>query len=106
MDAITLSVEIHEDRRLVIDLPPDIPLGTAQITIQLSEPITAQSTSIINTAREIARTKLLESGFLSTTWQAPEGTIRLSDQELQQLGQKRKGGKTLDQLIDEDRESD
>jgi hypothetical protein len=97
MDVIVLSAEIGEDRRLVIDLPPDAPLGPVQVTIQVQEPYTST-----NPAREAARAKLLAAGFLVTGIQAPAGIAPLSVEERLRLGTL-PSGVSLDDIIDQDR---
>ncbi|MCC7447821.1 MAG: hypothetical protein IT324_10405 [Anaerolineae bacterium] len=100
MDAITLSVKVGEDRRLVVDLPAEIPVGMVDLTIKPHEPA---ETDVINPAREAARAKLLAGGALSTWHRAPEGAVELSDEELEKLGQLAPGALTSDQIIDEER---
>jgi hypothetical protein len=102
MDAITLSVQIPPDHHLVLDLPADIPVGTAEVTIK-PQGVPVAETEIINPAREAARAKLLAAGILSTAHRAPEGTVALSDEELQRLGRALPDATPLDKLIDEDR---
>jgi hypothetical protein len=100
MDAIILSVEVGEDRRLIIDLPPDTPTGPAAVVIKPHE---LEGVSTTNPAREAARAKLLAAGILSTAHRAPEGAVALSDEQLQRLGERPLGGISLDEIIDEDR---
>src|SRR5260221_4684002 len=100
MDAITLSVEIREDRRLVIDLPADIPLGTAELIIK---PHGTSGTDKANAAREAARAKLLAAGILNTSHRAPEGAVTLSNEELARIGQLTPGDRSSEELIDEER---
>ena len=101
MDVITLSVEIPEDRHLILDLPASTPVGTAQITIQ-PQVLTVES-PVSNPAREAARTKLLAAGKLVTTIHAPRGAVALSNEELAKLGQLPPGAQTSEDLINEDR---
>lgn len=102
MDAtnvIALSVEITENRRLIIDLPPDTPLGTADLIIQ----ICGQGDQPLHQAAcEVARAKLAAAGKLVTDIRAPEGTIPLAPDELLRLGTLPPGSPTLDDLINED----
>jgi hypothetical protein len=100
MDAITFSIEIKEDRHLVIDLPPDTPLGRADLIITIRP---QESKAPVNLARETARAKLLAAGFLVIGLQAPEGTVALSPEERLQLGTLPAGGLSVDDLINEDR---
>ncbi|MCC7452193.1 MAG: hypothetical protein IT324_32635 [Anaerolineae bacterium] len=66
MDAVKLTVTVNEDRRVVIDLPADMPTGPAEIIVRSLEQPAEQSQSNIpqNPAREAARAKLLAAGFL------------------------------------------
>ncbi|MCC7451712.1 MAG: hypothetical protein IT324_30165 [Anaerolineae bacterium] len=98
MDAITLSVMVGEDRRIVIDLPPDTPVGPVDVVITPRE-----TPAVSNPAREAARAKLLAAGRLVTNIRAPEGTVPLSPEELLRIGQRPPGTKSLDEMIDEDR---
>lgn len=101
MDTITLSVEIPPDHHLVLDLPPDVPVGTAQITIQAQN---APNAAIIsNPAREAIRAKLLAAGKLVADIRAPEGTVPLSVQERLRLGTLPPGSPSINDLINEDR---
>ena len=95
MDAITFSIEVGEDHRLVIQLPDDIPPGLVDVTIKPSEQL------LENSAREIARGKLLAAGKLSLNYQLPENFTRPSDEEILKLVVIPPG--TLDEIIDEDR---
>src|SRR5262249_40916165 len=100
MDAIKLSVQIGQDRRIIIDLPPDTPLGEAELIIRIREPGKAQ----INTpAREAARTKLAAAGALSKVEYAPGATQPPSSEERQRVWQLFSLGRTSDEIISEDR---
>lgn len=100
MDAITLSVEIGEDHRLVIQLPPDTPIGTAQVTIY---PQGATSEAVTNPAREEARAKLLAANILSTAHRVPENAPVVSPEERERIWALFSQGKTSDEIIDEER---
>ena len=102
MDVITLSVEIPKDRHLVLDLPSDVPIGKADITIHPHEQA-SPSAQVVNSAHEAARAKLLAAGILSTAHVAPKDAVRLSDEALQRLGTLPAGSPSLDDLINEDR---
>jgi hypothetical protein len=103
MDAITIPVVVGEDRRLVIDLPDDVPVGPAELVIKPRKAEPQPLGEVVNPAREAARAKLLAGGILSTAHRAPEGTVPLSDEELQRIGAKAAGKVSLDQMINEDR---
>jgi hypothetical protein len=102
MDAIKLLVEINKDRRLIIDLPEDMPTGLAQVTITPQN----ASMNVNNPARENARAKLLAAGFLVTTIRAPEGTLSLTPEERFVLGTLPPGTPSIDDLVNEDRRED
>src|SRR5260221_529490 len=100
MDAITLSVEITENRHLELDLPLDVPVGKADITIHShQERITGAE--LVNPAREAARAKLLAAGILGTAHVAPKDAVRVSDEELQRIGTLPPGSPTVLDLINE-----
>jgi hypothetical protein len=98
MNVITISTTIGEDRRLVIDLPPDTPTGQVELIIR-----PAQQSTFANPARETARAKLLAAGALSTAHHAPEGTVPLTPEERQQIGQLPPEARPSEALIHEDR---
>jgi hypothetical protein len=99
MDAIVLSAEVGEDRRLVIDLPPNTPTGRVDVVIKHHEGVQAP---ITNPAREAARAKLLAAGFLVTGIQAPAGIAPLSVEERLRLGTL-PPDVSVDDIIDQDR---
>lgn len=101
MNAITLSVEIKEDHRLVIDLPADTPVGTAQVTIYPHG--TPESNPTTNPARERARAILLAAGVLSTAHFPPEDARPLSPEERERFRALFSQGRPSDELINEDR---
>jgi hypothetical protein len=100
MDAIVISVTLGEDRRLVVDLPPDTPIGPAEVIIR---PLATLPIEGSNPAREAARAKLLAAGRLVTDIHAPKGIVPLSPEELLQIGTLPPGAPSLDDLINEDR---
>lgn len=101
MDVITLSAIIGEDRRLVIELPPNTPTGLVDLVIRLHENVPSAPTD--NPAREAIRAKLLAAGRLVTDIYASEDAVPLSPEELLRIGRLPPGSPSLDELIDEDR---
>jgi hypothetical protein len=102
--AIKRHVTVGEDRKLVIELPPDAPTGDIEVTIQAAQPEAVSTlTPYPNPAREAARDKLLAAGVLSTVWKAPEGTKRLTPEEILELVKLPRGAKSNLDLINEDR---
>ena len=100
-----IATEVGTDRRIVIDLPPDFPLGPVQLDIHSTEsaPVTAATPDQPLTRGEAHR-RLLAAGKLSAERYAPEGAVELSDEERQRIGRllADEHQTTLD-LINEDR---
>jgi hypothetical protein len=111
MNAIKLSVWVGEDKRLVVDLPPETPVGMVDVQILVPEVIHEETVSTINgeqvetVAEKRARFRkiLSEAGLLSTAHHAPEGYVPLSDDERMRLITLPPGTRPTDELIDEDR---
>jgi hypothetical protein len=103
MDAITIPVVVGEDRRLVIDLPADVPVGPAELVIKPRKAESEPSGEIINPAREAARAKLLAAGKLVTGIRAPEGTVSITSEERLRKGQLLAKGRSTLEMINEDR---
>ncbi|MFN8420462.1 MAG: hypothetical protein U0528_14660 [Anaerolineae bacterium] len=79
MDAITLSLQINEDRHLAIDLPPESPTGKAILVVV---PNSDEGADATNPAREAARAKLLAAGVLSTAHYVEQDNVMISDDDL------------------------
>ena len=103
---ITIETVITEDRKLTINLPPDIPIGQVEVEV-IVRPVTYidEDTTLATWRAEYERlrAKLAAAGALSTIWKAPEGAVELTEEELWELGQRSAGGPSSDQLIREDR---
>ncbi|MBN1285626.1 MAG: hypothetical protein JXB47_09525 [Anaerolineae bacterium] len=99
MDAITLSVVIGEDRRLVINLPDTIPTGLVELVIRPVQPV---DRAALHAEREAARQKLLAAGLLATDLGIPDDLEPYSDEELEQIVLP-PGARPSEELIDEDR---
>jgi hypothetical protein len=97
---IRIQTTIGEDRRLVIDLPPDTPTGPAELVIHPA--LSAQPEKKLLT-REEARAKLLAAGKLATWIHAPEGTVPLTPEERMRIGKLPPDARPSEELIDEDR---
>jgi len=100
MDAITLSTEIGEDHRLVIQLPDNVPPGPVEVTIKIG---TGHDRTATNLAQDAARAKLLAAGKLSLVYVLPSDFTRPSDEELLKLVVLPAGSPSIDKIIDEDR---
>jgi hypothetical protein len=94
MVTVRMSVVVGKDRRLVIELPDDMPLGPADLIIQ---PKVSEGLS--------ARAKLMAAGVLVNPRELgiPEGIEYVSDEELEELGILPPGARPSEDLIDEDR---
>ncbi len=108
MDAIKLAVWVGEDKKLVINLPPDTPVGLVDVQIlpRKTENQAAANGELGETwaeKRERLRKQLMEAGLLSTAHHPPPGTIPLSSEDLLRLGTLPPGARPTDELIDEDR---
>ncbi len=110
MVAIKLHAVIGEDRRLVIDLPPDTPTGSVEILIQPEAlaTLSLESTPLppyTNPAREAARAKMLAAGILVTefNFELPEDFVPLSPEELLKIGTPPPGARSILDDINEDR---
>jgi hypothetical protein len=102
---IVIDAQVSEDRRLIYELPPEVPVGRVKLTIQpVAEEVPAPSTPSQPLTREEARRRLAAAGMLVTTRMTPEDAVPLTDEELQRLANLFGGGPmtTLD-IINEDR---
>ena len=100
MKPITLSAVVGEDRRLIIDLPPDTPGGPVELVVRPAAAPIPQGKSM---TREESRAILLAAGFLVTTIHAPEGTVPLTPEEIMEIGKLPPGARSSEELVDEDR---
>lgn len=101
MSSITLSVTIDSDRRLVIDLPPDTPIGQAEVVITPAQNQISQRPDRPMT-REEARDILSKASMLSVHT-APKDFVPLSPEALLQNGNLPSDARPSHELIDEDR---
>jgi hypothetical protein len=81
MVTIHLKGKLTEDRRLIVEIPEDIPAGDVELTLEIPEVLPPA-----NDARSRARAKLAAAGALSTAWKAPPGTFPPTEEELIELG--------------------
>ena len=106
MVTIRLSTTVGADRKLVLQLPEEIPAGEVEIEIRVAEksPEARKPYEIpYNPAREAARAKLRAAGILAESTRAPEGTVPMSPEEILAIGAKAVGGKSILDLVNEDR---
>jgi hypothetical protein len=101
MDAIKISVTIGEDRKLVLELPSDVPVGKAELTIQ---PVAQPEDAPVNPTRDEMYAKLLADGKIRATRYAPEDAVRMPDEELMKISRFPPGAPTIADLINEERD--
>jgi hypothetical protein len=95
---LTIPVIVGQDRRLVLDLPANTPIGPAEITLRsqlgrVGSPLT----------RAAARAALLAAGVLVTDLPAMSSSIPPSEDEIACLGILPVGARPSEALVDEDR---
>ncbi|MBX3085950.1 MAG: hypothetical protein KF716_30220 [Anaerolineae bacterium] len=88
MNAITLNMTVGKDRKLIIDLPDDVPEGPIKLTIQsMNAPVVEETEEAEPTLEEI-RAMLAAAGSLVTDlsiYDIPEDLTPLSEEELDEL---------------------
>lgn len=102
---IHLSTVIGEDRKLVIELPPDTPTGQIDLELTL---ISAAKTEAphTNPAREAARAKLLAAGALSTAHHTTTNAQPPTKEALRRAGTLPAGARPSEQILREIRDED
>jgi len=98
MVTIHLKGRLTDDRRLIVDIPDDIPSGDVQLTLEIPENV-----STPNEATARARAKFAAAGMLSTAVKAPPGTLPLTEEELIELGTLPPGSPSILDMVNEDR---
>ena len=103
---ITIETVIDEDRKVTINLPPDIPIGQAEIEV-IVRPLTPideePALAAWRAEYERLRAKLAAAGALSTIWKAPEDAVELTEEERIRIGTMPPGAAPSEQLVREDR---
>lgn len=105
---LRLKAKVGADRRLVIELPPEMPTGEVELTVLSKQPEQPESVPQNDTpktalTREEARAKLLAAGALVTWLHAPEDAVALTPEERMEIGQLPPGARPSEELVDEDR---
>jgi hypothetical protein len=96
MDGVTITVTVPPDRRLVIDLPDDVPVGaTLQVVIRPPQGVSP--------ALESARVLLAAAGKLADLGITDDEVEDVGDDEIEQLGRLAPGARSSDDLLDEER---
>jgi hypothetical protein len=102
MVALRFSVTIGEDRRLVIDLPPEMPLGPAEANVVIEM---ALSSEAVPDDRAVLMARLRAAGVIRESVPVPVDARQLSDMERIKIGTLPPGARPSHELIDEDRGS-
>jgi hypothetical protein len=101
MFALKLKATIDVTRKLVIDLPPDTPIGDVELTI-----LSSAHNDIVSEVDLSERGQMyarLEAAGVLTHHPVPPGIVPLTPEERLQLGTLAKGARPSLDLIDEDR---
>lgn len=101
MVTVHLSAVVNKDRQLIVTLPDEIPDGPVELIIQIPD-TTPLVTS--NPARENARAKLAAAGMLSHAHNLPTGVSIPSNEEVAEAGRLSPEARSIDALINEDRD--
>lgn len=101
MVAVRLHAEIGEDRKLVIQLPDEVPPGNVELIVRSTTPDMAESAT--NPLREAVKNKLLVAGILVTDFEVPQDAILLTVEQRMNLGTLKPGARDSLDLINEDR---
>ncbi|MCA0457697.1 MAG: hypothetical protein LCI00_27275 [Chloroflexi bacterium] len=114
---IVIKAVVGEDRRLIIDLPPDAPTGNVTVMVAATEPAPQAPAIPVNSERERLRAILLAAGRLSIPQPDevvdyppnPDWTTagkRPSDEAIRQAGILPAGARPSEEIIDELRNDD
>lgn len=101
MVAVRLHAEIGEDRKLIIQLPDEVPPGNVELIVRSTEPEMVESA--INPLREAVKNKLLAAGILVTDFEVPQDAKSLTVEQRMSLGTLKAGARDSLDLINEDR---
>lgn len=101
MVALRFHAEIGEDRKLIIQLPDEMPPGGVELIVRSTEPDTAESA--VNPLREAVKNKLLAAGILVTDFEIPQDAVPLTVEQRMSMGTLKPGARDSLDLINEDR---
>lgn len=102
---IHLSTVIGEDRKVVIDLPPDIPTGEVELELVI-RPVIEASEFPPNPERERIRAKMLAKGMLSTAHNPPEDMEFPTEEEIYEAGILPPGTRPSEEVLREIRDEE
>lgn len=101
MVAVHLHAEIGEDRKLIIQLPDEVPPGNVELIVRSTESELAEVS--INPLREEIKAKLSAAGILVTDFEIPQGAKPLTVEQRLRMGTLKPGARDSLDLINEDR---
>jgi hypothetical protein len=102
MQPYTTTVYVDEKRRVLIDLPADVPIGEAEIKYEV---ITKSAPAQPMSRRDQMMARLAAEGLATPGVKyAPDDAVPLTDEERDRIWTKLAGGKTALELINEERE--
>lgn len=101
MTDIWLSAVVTEDRKLIVEVPDEVPPGRVDVLIQVPD---AEAAKYTNPAREAARAKLAAAGILSKAHELLPDVRIPTDEEVRAAGKLPPGARPSEDLIREDRE--
>lgn len=102
MQPIILTTVVDKKRRIMIDLPEDVPLGEVEVELVV-RPLASEVPPDPIT-REWVQARLRAVGLLAEDDYEDEEIEEISEEELERLGKLFAGDRPLSELIDEDRE--
>src|SRR5262245_6175645 len=104
MEPIILTTIVDEKRRVMIDLPDDVPLGEIQLEVTVRPVAGAESEQPPQPiTREWVRAKLKAAGLLAEDEEFPEAE-EMTEEEEERLGRMAASDRPVEDYVDEDRE--
>jgi hypothetical protein len=102
---IHLSAVIGEDRKVVIELPADTPIGKVNLELVVRS-ITTTDEIPVNPERERIRAKLMAKGMLSTAHYLPDDAIVPTEAEMIEAGKLPPGARPSEEILREIRDEE
>lgn len=104
MQSITLHTRIDEHHQIILDVPKDLPIGEVVVTIRPIIDIPTQELTHEEMDRRLRAAGLLvEFSDDDPDWLELADVPELTDEELDELMERTKGGTSLLDMINEDR---
>jgi hypothetical protein len=103
MVAVRIAGQITEDKKLIVEIPDDLPASLVELVIR---PLEQPTAAVDNPAREAARAKLAAASALSTAHHLKEPFVVPTDEELLEAGTLPPDARPSEDIIRELREDD